>query len=204
MKQLNYYVALLFIAMLPTSCGNDSKKGNTEIENTSETVKKVAKVIDEAPAMQENVAQLRNKTPLTKAQFESWLPDTLLDMPRTFSQINFMPGLSSCGANYTLGNKKIKIMVIDGAGEKGAGAVGTYKLYSKMDYDTKDENRYKKSRVIDGVKVVEAYRKSGNTYSLSMFYDERFGVHIEIFELEQHALDKVFKELKLNELNNLN
>lgn len=205
MKPLQYLLCFTtcFFAIICISCGDDAKKLDTEIKDASQSVKNASKVANQAENMQEKMIALREKTPLTKEEFESWLPETLLDMPRTFSQINFIPGLGSCSANYSIGTKKIKIMVIDGAGEKGAAGVGPYKIYSKMDYDTQDENRYKKSRVIDGVRVVEAYRKSGNTYSLSMFYNERFGVNIEIFELEQKALDQVFKELNLNELKDL-
>lgn len=197
------YITLLLLTIVLISCRNDVKKAVSENEEASHTINNSKKVADETTKKEKNIQLLRDKDYLTESQWQSWLPETLLDMPRSFSQINFMPGLGSCSATYSTGNKRIKFMVIDGAGEKGAGGVGPFKMYSKTDYDTEDEERYKKTRVLEGVRVVESYRKTGNYYSLSMFYGERFGIKIETFELEQHALDLIFTELNLNELKNL-
>ena len=49
-----------------------------------------------------------------------------------------IPGLSSFGSSYSVMNKRMRIMSIDGASEKGTGGVGLYRMSRKMDYDTKD------------------------------------------------------------------
>ncbi len=113
--------------------------------------------------------KLKQVTPVSKEQFESWVAETLIDLPKASSMINFIPGLSSSGTTYSKQNKSVRVMVIDGAGEKGASGVGPYRMSSTMDYDQEDEWGYTKSRIISGIKVKESYRKSGEAYTLSMF-----------------------------------
>ncbi|RDK86968.1 hypothetical protein [Marinirhabdus gelatinilytica] len=202
MNYLKYIPAILFLIMTLSSCGNESNKVATEIENATQTIKNSKKVAESASGMQENIQLLRKMEHLTKEQWEAWLPETVLGMPSTTPQFNFLPGLGSCAANYKVGNKRIRVMVIDGAGEKGAGGVGPYRMSSKMDYDTEDKWGYTKSRMINGIKVKESYNKTGDSYSLSMFYNERFAVDVETHEIEQSELDQIVKGLNLNKLSN--
>lgn len=206
MKSLQYlrYSTTCFFAIICISCGNDTKKLDTEInEEASQTIKNASKVVSEAENMQEDMIALRNKTPLTKEAFESWLPKTLLDLPRSSTSINFLPGLSSCSGTYSLGNKKIRVMVIDGAGEKGAGGVGPYRMSSKMDFNQEDEWGYQKSKTIQGIKLKESYRKSGDAYALSMFYNDRFAVDIKTSDIDNEELEQILEELNLDQLSNL-
>lgn len=206
MKPLHYlkYFTTCFFVIICISCGNDTKKLDTEInEEASQTIKNASKVVSEAENMQEDMIALRDKTPLTKEAFESWLPKTLLNLPRSSTSINFLPGLSSCSGTYSLGNKKIRVMVIDGAGEKGAGGVGPYRMSSKMDFNQEDEWGYQKSKTIQGIKLKESYRKSGDAYALSMFYNDRFAVDIKTSEIAHEELEQILEELNLDQLSNL-
>ena len=203
MKYLKHITTILFIASILTSCGNDSKKVTTEIENATKTVKNAEKVVDRASDIKDNMLLLRNTTPLTKAQFESWLPETLLDMPLANSQINLIPGLHSCAANYRLGNSRIRVMIFDGAGEKGASGVGPYRMSSEMDYDTDDQWNTTKTVIIEGHKAKKNMRKTSGTYNLSMFYAERFAVDIKTENIAEDVVEKIVKELNLSELKNL-
>ncbi len=111
-----------------------------------------------------------------------------------------MPGLGSCGANYKIGNKRIRVMVIDGAGERGAGGVGPYRMSSKMEYNTEDEWGYTKTVVIDGVNAKRSYVKTSGMYSLSMYYANRFAVDIEIHNFSEDMLEEIVEALNLSEL----
>jgi hypothetical protein len=197
---MKFNTLLFLLLLICLACGDDNKKLENEFKNASETVNNASKLANEAKSMQENITDLRSKEHLSEAQFESWLPETLLGMPRSTTSINMIPGMGSCGVHYKEGNKRIRVMIIDGAGEKGAGGVGPYRMSSKMDYDQKDEWGYTKTRVIDGLKVKESYRKSADSYTLSMFYDNRFAVDIETFEIAQSALDQIVSELNLKAL----
>jgi len=200
MNYLKNILTILFVIMMLSSCGNESNKVTREIENATQTVKNSKKVAESASDMQKNVQLLRTMEHLTKEQWETWLPETVLGMPLTTPQINFLPGLGSCSANYKVGNKRIRVMVIDGAGERGASGVGPYRMSSKMDYDSSDKRGYTKTAVIDGVKAKKSYVKTSGMYSLSMFYADRFAVDIETHEFTEDMLEKIVKELNLSTL----
>ena len=200
MSYLKYITITLFFSILVTACGKDAKKLENEMENTTQTISNTKNVVNEASEMQENIQQLHEKEYLTKEQWGSWLPEKVLDMPLTFSQINFMPGLGSCGANYKIGNKRIRVMVIDGAGERGAGGVGPYRMSSKMEYNTEDEWGYTTTVVIDGVNAKRSYVKTSGMYSLSMYYANRFAVDIEIHNFSEDMLEEIVEALNLSEL----
>tara|TARA_R100000935_G_scaffold58415_2_gene95413 strand:- start:96523 stop:97134 length:612 start_codon:yes stop_codon:yes gene_type:complete len=200
MSYLRYTFTVLLISSIFTSCGNESKEDAKVMENSTQTMNTTKNVVNEASEMEGNIRQLRKKEYLTKDQWKSWLPKTLLDMPMSNQQLNFMPGLGSCGATYKIGNKRIRVMVIDGAGEKGASGVGPYRMSSKMDYDSKDEWGSTKTVVIDGVKAKKSYVKTSGMYSLSMFYADRFAVDIELHDFLEDRLEEVVKELDLSEL----
>ncbi|MDX1364333.1 MAG: hypothetical protein R3243_08960 [Arenibacter latericius] len=203
MKHFKHLIILLLIGVLGTSCAENGKKLKKEIEDSSQIIKNSKSVAKEAAGMQENMALLRDKDPLSKEQFKSWLPDTLLNLPLTSSMFNIIPEMGSCGGTYHIGNKRIRVMVIDGAGEKGAGGVGPYRMSSKMDYDTTNDWGYTKTRMISGIKVKESYNKGANSYNLSLFYGERFAVDIKTNEIDKESLDKIVRELNLIELKNL-
>lgn len=200
MKCYKYLIIIFLVNILGTSCGNDTKKATSEMENTTQNVKNAKQLTEGATEMQENIQQLRTKEHLTKEQWKSWLPASLLGLPLSHEQINFIPGLGSCAATYRDGNKKIRVMVIDGAGEKGAGGVGTYRMSSKIDYDTNDKWGYTKTILIDGVKTKKSYVKTSDMFNLSMFYANRFAVDIEAHKLPEASLEQIVKELNLNTL----
>ncbi|MDX1463438.1 MAG: hypothetical protein R3359_10305 [Marinirhabdus sp.] len=170
--------------------------------NSTQNIKNVKELADEASSMQENMSKLQKIDHLTKEQWQSWLPETLYNLPITSSQINFLPGLGSASATYSVGNKRIRVMVIDGAGEKGANAVGAYRASSKIEYNDEGNWGSTKTVKIDNHNAKLSDLKNGK-YSVSMFYNERFAVDIETHELPGEALEQIIEQLNLNELKNL-
>ncbi len=199
MKYLLKTIITTFCFFIFFSCGNESKKMATEIKNAAQTVKNAKNVVNEASEMEDNILLLREKEHLTKDEWESWMPKTLLDLPINSSQINFMPGLGSCGATYKIGNKSIRVMVIDGAGEKGASGVGPYRMSSKMNYDQKGSWGTTKTKIINGLKVKESDLKD-DTYNLSLFYGDRFAVDIKTIGVAHDELQQILTELDLEHL----
>jgi hypothetical protein len=203
MKKLKYILITLCTFLILASCGNESKKIKAELENAAQTVKNANKVADEAPAMQKNMQELRTKTPLTKEQWESWLPEKLIDLPHTSSFINSTSGLGSCGITYHILNKRVEVMVFDGAGDIGASSVGVYIMSSIKEYNQVADWGYEKSVVIDGIKMKETYRKSGDKYNLAMFYNNRFALDIDTKEVNHEELVQMIKELHISGLKKL-
>lgn len=181
------------ISLLLISCGG--KEGNKTEPETSVTTELVKIVKD----TQENRETLIDETPLTKEQFAAWLPETVLGMPLTSSTINMLPGIGSCGATYSVQNRRVRVMIIDGAGEKGNNAVSTYRMSSTMEYDEKGSWGSTKTTNINGIKVKESNLKNGK-FNLSMFYDNRFAVDVETYEVGHEELEQLVKELNLGQL----
>ncbi|WP_293293770.1 hypothetical protein [Allomuricauda sp.] len=150
-------------------------------------------------SFEENKNSLLNKTPLTKEQFASWLPETMLGLPLTSSTINLLPGVGSCTANYSQGNTRIRIMIIDGAGEKGANGVAPYRATSTLNIDDKGAWGSTKTETVNGLKAKVSYLEE-DRLNASMFYNERFAVDIKLNELTRGSLDQIAQELKLEKL----
>lgn len=191
--KINTSYFIILISLLLISCGG--KEGNKTEPETSSTIDLVETVKD----MQENRGTLVNETPLTKEEFAAWLPETLLGMPLSSSTINMIPGLGSCGVTYNINNRRVRVMVIDGAGEKGNNAVNTYRMSSTMEYDEKGSWGSTKTTTLNGLKVKESVLTNGK-YNLSMFYDSRFAVDVETYEVGHEELQQIIKELNLEQL----
>ena len=191
--KINTSYFIILISLLLISCGG--KEGNKTEPETSSTIDLVETVKD----MQENRGTLVNETPLTKEEFAAWLPETLLGMPLSSSTINMIPGLGSCGVTYNINNRRVRVMVIDGAGEKVNNAVNNYRMYSTMEYDEKGSWGSTKTTTLNGLKVKESVLTNGK-YNLSMFYDSRFAVDVETYEVGHEELQQIIKELNLEQL----
>ncbi len=193
-------IAITFCFFLITSCGENAEKVKSQIKNTQNTIENASKAVNEADDMADNMNLLKSKTPLSKEKFESWSPKTLLGLPLTSSTINMLPGMGSCGNTYSIKNKRIRVMIIDGAGEKGSGAVQSYQMSSKMEYNQDESWGTTKTKTINGLKVKETKFKGDDKYNLSLFYNNRFAVDIETSEVNSDELEQIFIELKLDQL----
>ncbi len=140
MKYQNVFIAMLILSLL-WSCHNN-EKDNKGIQETEKAVKETSSTKGFSS----------NKTPLNKEQFESWLPETLLGLPRTSATINGLKDMGSCTANYSEKNTRIRLMVFDGAGEQGANVTATYRDSSTRDYDENGSWGYTKTKTINGTK----------------------------------------------------
>jgi len=185
------------------SCGKEKSGLQKEINNAVETIDNAMNVANHSEQIKNDILQLRKTTPLTKEQFESWVPETLLELPRSNVQINLMPGISSCSATYKIGNRRVQFTVIDGAGEKGAGAVGVYRMSQQINYNQEENWGYTKTKTIEGLKVKESFLKDSNSYQVSLFFDNRYAVNVRSYEVSYEELKQIFKELNLPKLSHL-
>ena len=189
MKYLLKTLAIICCFYLLFSCGNDKATNKQTIQETEKADKEASNA----------KATLVSETPLSKEQFESWLPKTLLGLPQTSATINRLQDIGSCSATYSEKNTRIRVMVIDAAGEKGADATATYQMSSTRNYDDKGSWGYTKTKTINGIKVKESYLKD-EKYNLSIFYNNRFAVDIETHEIGEEKLGQLLKELQLEQL----
>ncbi|WP_425637416.1 hypothetical protein ACPUEN_18590 [Algoriphagus yeomjeoni] len=150
-------------------------------------------------SVQDNAETLSELTPLTTEQFKAFFPETIIGLPQTSFVESFMPGIGSGSATYRTANRSIRIMIIDGTGEKGADAVGTYKFSHTKDYDEKGSWGYTKTIVHEGVKMKES-SLGEDRFNWSLFYKDRFAVDIDGKEVTKEELDGIMKDLNLTRL----
>lgn len=209
--QIKSILLTLTISLTIVSCSNETKnngednayKSSTTVEkikSTQKTIENASKAVSGADDMADNMNLLKSKTPLSKEKFESWSPKTLFGLPLTSSTINMLPGMGSCGNTYSMKNRRIRVMIIDGAGEKGSGAVQSYQMSSKMKYDQDESWGITKTKIINGLKVKETNFKGEDKFSLSIFYNNRFAVDIETIEISGDNLEQLLIELNLDQL----
>lgn len=189
MKYILKAIAITCFFFFLFSCGDNNAKNKQSIQETEKVVKETSNT----------TAGLVSQTPLSKEQFESWLPETLLGLPQTSASINRLQDIGSCSATYSEKNTRIGVMVIDAAGEKGADATATYRMSSTRDYDEKGSWGYTKTKTINGIKVKESYLKD-EKFNLSIFYNNRFAVDIETHEIGEEKLEQLLQELQLDQL----
>ncbi|MFC5625859.1 hypothetical protein [Algoriphagus winogradskyi] len=150
-------------------------------------------------SVQDNAETLTELTPLTTEQFKAFFPETLIGLPQTSFAESFIPGIGTGSATYRTANKSIRIMIIDGAGAKGADAVGTYKFAHTKDYDEKGSWGYAKTIIHEGIKMKES-GLAEDRFNWSLFYKDRFAIDIDAKEVAKEELDAIMKDLNLERL----
>jgi hypothetical protein len=73
-------------------------------------------------------------------------------------------------------SKKLKIQVMDGAGEMGAAATAGMRILFSQDFEEEDEYKVKRTLKKNGNKAIEEYRKDGSRSEVQFMQDDRFYV----------------------------
>jgi hypothetical protein len=198
MKILNYYKLLLVVCVF-FSCGKNAKEETTEKSTTvAEKVKSTTSPLEKIRAINKTQEILKAKEPITLEVLNSWLPETVKDLKKTKGGAISQNGVIGINAEYLEQDnpygkhyaKKVNILIIDGYGERGAIAVMGY-LAIQQEANVSYDN----------IPVKEEFNSSNKTYTLSFFYNNRFGVELKAKGFEQQELWGIFKAFKLNTLN---
>ncbi len=75
-------------------------------------------------------------------------------------------------------SKKLKIQVMDGAGEMGAAATAGMRILFSQDFEEEDEYKVRRTAKKNGNKVIEEYRKDGSRSEVQFMQDERFYIQV--------------------------
>ncbi|WP_296703573.1 hypothetical protein [Algoriphagus sp.] len=186
-------VAVVFGLLLLISCsGNEGLKSDEKTEQSES-------LAVSGETVHENSTDLSKLSPLSTEQFKAFFPATLIGLPQTSFVESFMPGLGTGSATYRTGNRSIRVMIIDGAGEKGSGAVSSYQFSHTKDYDEKGSWGYTKTIYHEGIKMKES-GLSEDEFVWALFYKDRFAVDIEAKEVTKEELGAIMKELNLENL----
>ncbi|MBT8262105.1 MAG: hypothetical protein KJO05_04730 [Bacteroidia bacterium] len=172
---------LLILAMVGAfmACENPVSK---KIKETKETVSNTRKAVKEMEKVQEDMEELKNEEPLTNEELKEWLPDEINGMKRTGYKAGQTAYLQIAQVEATYQNedksKKLKIQVMDGAGEMGAAATAGMRILFSQDFEEEDEYKVRRTTKKDGNKVIEEYRKDGSRSEVQFMQDDRFYIQV--------------------------
>lgn len=194
---------LLSLAVIGSllSCENPVSK---KIKETKETVSNTRKAVKEMEKVQEDIEDLKNEEPLTNEELKEWLPDEINGMKRTgykAGQTAFMQ-IAQIEATYQNEDKskKLRVQVIDGAGEMGAAATAGMRILFSQDFEEEDEYKVKRTAKRSGTKVMEEYRKDGSRSEVQFMQDDRFYIHATGTNMDLDETWDAVEELDVDKL----
>ncbi|MEC7263117.1 MAG: hypothetical protein VXW38_05215 [Bacteroidota bacterium] len=204
-----YMFPLLALPLFLWSCNNKldtrnkdagpsvSANKNTEALPTKSTVGSM----NDLKAMGD---KLRKATPTSKETFKEWLPDELLGMQRTGYTLGamVMGEIASVEVHYASADKvrKLKVELMDCAGEMGASVAMAAQTTLIMDYEEESETKSKRILAKNGVRAVEEYQKNKGNTILEALIENRFYVKVTGEKMEPEEVWEALVALKAQSL----
>ena len=161
-KMIIALVALLLVACSKEEKVKEEQSGGLSDMITSE--KASGKVSSTMEDVTKNIENLKNIPPMTNEELKSVFPESLVGLKRKELSVgdNAMMNISTAEAIYADDdNKRIKVEIIDGAGETGSTMVSIMMTGLNADTDKTTETGFEKSTEINGVKSIVSENKDG-------------------------------------------
>ena len=163
MKKLIMATAVLLLV----ACSKEEKVKEEKTGGLSDlvsTAKNYGKVSSSMQDVTKNMESLKNIQPLTNDELKAALPETILGLKRKELSVgdNSMMNLSTTEGKYANDeNKRIKVEIIDGAGETGSAMVSIMIMGLNVNKEKTTESGFEKSIEINGVKSIVSEDKNG-------------------------------------------
>ena len=163
MKKLIMATAVLLLV----ACSKEEKVKEEKTGGLSDlvsTAKNYGKVSSSMQDVTKNMESLKNIQPLTNDELKAALPETILGLKRKELSVgdNSMMNLSTAEGKYANDeNKRIKVEIIDGAGETGSAMVSIMIMSLNVNKEKTTESGFEKSIEINGVKSIVSEDKNG-------------------------------------------
>jgi len=210
MKTIQKLFLVIMVSMSLMAYSQETKQNDDNAKKSSKSFGKGASVVEKIRALNKEKNALKTLNPLTIKELQDWLPDNIKGMHKTESTALTQSGITGVNAEFLEEHpeygkdygKNLSILIIDGHGERGAAAVGPYVSVTYGNINTEKSNGYTKTVMYEDTAVKEEFNSNNNTYTLSFFYNNRFGVEIKLKGFKQNELWEVFKEFNLQSLNN--
>jgi len=191
---------------------------DTEKEKGSLPKTRIIKSIDQIPAnihwqlkywandeLLEIEQKLNNLKPITKQQYENWLPKKLGNLKRTGYEIgktiDRMPTLNNVNVLFEKGSKKIDLTIVDCAGSKEAADAYTIIMdMASRDWKDKTETGYRSAADMDDKRVLTEYNEKEVKTTLNYNANKRFVIKAEAANIKPEELWEYLKTLNLEML----
>ena len=195
-------------ALVLFCCSKEESKQKAKSGGLSDVVSNVknySKINSSVQDVSKNIETLKKMTPLTNEELKALLPEELLGLKRKELSVgdNAMMQLASAEAKYSDGDqKKIKLEIMDGAGETGSAMVSILMMSFNMNKEKITETGYEKTAEINGNKAI-IKENSGENYvnsSIQMVAKNRYLITLIGDGISYDDLEKALNQLKLSQL----
>ena len=204
MKKLMIATAVLMLV----TCSKEEKVKEEKSGGLSEmitTAKNYNKVSSSMQDVTKNIENLKNIPPLTNDELKAVLPEQLLGLKRRELSVgdNAMMNLSTAEAKYADdNNKRIKVEIIDGAGETGSAMVSIMMIGLNVNKEKTTETGFEKSTEINGVKSIVSEDKNGDRINskIQTVLKNRYLLTLNADGFTYNELQKSLGELNMSAL----
>ena len=217
MKKNSFLMMVLAFAISLTSCNSKTEKtatvngtSNEDIviasteSNGHTSIKNMDKTAERTQMIKKRREELEKMTPLDKARFESWIPETLDDLKRTSYEFKLAPLMGEVAYMNEANGKNIGISIFDGAGEDGAFRFANEANYTGSEKDGFEEEtdfEIYQVKKRNGEYSGEYYYKGDNSSKLKTILEDRYlvsasGNKMSTDELWKYIESMNFKDLK--------
>ena len=195
-------------ALVLFCCSKEESKQKAKSGGLSDVVSNVknySKINSSVQDVSKNIETLKKMTLLTNEELKALLPEELLALKRKELSVgdNAMMQLASAEAKYSDGDqKKIKLEIMDGAGETGSAMVSILMMSFNMNKEKITETGYEKTAEINGNKAI-IKENSGENYvnsSIQMVAKNRYLITLTGDGISYDDLEKALNQLKLSQL----
>ena len=151
--------------------------------------------------------KLNKLEPITKEQYENWLPKKLGNLKRTGYKIgktiDRMPTLNNVNLLFEKGSKKIDLTIVDCVDSKAAADAYTIIMdMASRDWKDKTETGYRSGANMDDQRVLTEYNEKEVKTTLNYNANERFVIKAEATNIKPEELWQHLKTLNLETLIN--
>lgn len=195
-------------ALVLFCCSKEESKQEAKSGGLSDVVSNVknySKINSSVQDVSKNIEILKKMTPLTNEELKALLPEEILGLKRKELSVgdNAMMQLASAEAKYSDGDqKKIKLEIMDGAGETGSAMVSILMMSFNINKEKITETGYEKTAEINGNKAI-IKENSGENYvnsSIQMVAKNRYLITLTGDGISYDDLEKALNQLKLSQL----
>lgn len=195
-------------ALVLFCCSKEESKQEAKSGGLSDVVSNVknySKINSSVQDVSKNIETLKKMTPLTNEELKALLPEEILGLKRKELSVgdNAMMQIASAEAKYSDGDqKKIKLEIMDGAGETGSAMVSILMMSFNMNKEKITETGYEKTAEINGNKAI-IKENSGENYvnsSIQMVAKNRYLITLTGDGISYDDLEKALNQLKLSQL----
>lgn len=198
MKFIKTTIVLLLIFLVISSCGEEKKKeSDTKVESTEKAKIKVA---DKSSNMKNNTRRLSQLTPFTEAEFVAWRPKEMIGLPATNVNTNSPDNVAMFDVTYSANKEKIRLHIVDGAGERGSQLTAPAHMIAHQSVDEKIPMGYIKTVTEDGITAKERYAKANEEYRLEFLYGDRLYITVTTNNLGREKTWRAVEEFNFERL----